>query len=415
MSSEKTSNKYSRRDLLKMSAIAGVGVALGAGGFGAVTAMSDVLAQPSSKENKKINNDVIPFYGEHQAGIDTPQQDYMYIAALHLITDHKQEIIKLFKEWTNLSEALSKGSVKTASSSNDFLPPADTGESEDLTSSNLTITFGLGPTFFMKNGVDRFGIANQKPKYLKDIPLMPRDAIQEPFVEGDICIQVCADNQQVAFHAIRNLMKASNGVAEIAWMQSGFLNKADGKTPRNLFGFKDGTANPDNNDKKSLNEIVWADQDEPGWMKNGTYMAFRKILMTLEIWDRTSLKSQEDTFGRKKMSGAAYGRVNEHDSVDLSQLPANSHVRLAKESGQQIFRRAYSYTDGIDQTTGHMSAGLAFISFQKNPEVQLIPMLKKLSQVDLLNEYTKHIGSAMFAIPGGINQGEYLAKNLLES
>jgi deferrochelatase/peroxidase EfeB len=150
-------------------------------------------------------------------------------------------------------------------------------------------------------------------------------------------------------------------------------------------------------------------------MNGGSYMACRKIQMLLEVWDRISLKDQEDTFGRKKISGAAYGKVNENDSVDVKQLPNNSHVRVGKESGQQIFRRAFSYTDGLDQTTGNMNAGLMFISFQKNPEVQLFPMLKKLSQIDTLNEYTKHIGSALFAIPGGIRKGDYLAQSLLES
>lgn len=413
MSSEIKPNTVSRRNLLKASAIAGVGMAIGASGFGAVTAMSDVLERPSNKD--KASKSTIPFYGEHQAGIATPQQGFAYIAAFNLLTDQKQEVIKLFKNWSSLAYALSIGQANKETGSNDFLPPTDTGESEDLSPSNITITFGLGSSFFLKDGRDRFGIASKKPKHLQDIPAMPRDALKDPFIGGDICIQVCADDQQIAFHGLRNLMKSANGIAEIKWIQSGFLSSPDGKTPRNLFGFKDGTANAKPRDESAMNRIVWAGADEPDWMTGGSYMAVRKIQMMLESWDRSSLKSQEDTFGRNKKTGAAYGKAKEHDSVDLSQLPRDSHTRVAKETGQEIFRRAYSYTEGMDPTTGNINAGLMFISYQKDPDTQFLPMLKKLSQVDRLNEYTKHIGSAMFAIPGGIRKGEYIAQNLLEA
>ncbi|MGG5254109.1 iron uptake transporter deferrochelatase/peroxidase subunit [Neobacillus sp. SM06] len=413
MSSKSSSNKFSRRDILKMTAMAGAGIALGASGFGAVTAMSDVFDKQANASPKE-QGDVISFFGKHQAGIATPQQAYAYIAAFKLLTEDKQEVIKLFKQWTDLGAKLSEGKINTETSINDFVPPADSGEADDFSSSKLTITFGLGSTFFIKNGIDRYGLAQQKPKQLKDIPPMPKDALQEPFIGGDLCIQVCADVQQVAFHAIRNLIKTASGLAEVQWIQAGFLNKKDGQTPRNLFGFKDGTANPSPDDQAAFQSIVWASEDEPDWMNGGSYMACRKIQMMLEVWDRSSFKNQEDTFGRKKSSGAAYGKLNEHDAVDVTQLPFNSHVRIAKETGQQIFRRAYSYTDGMDPTTGNLNAGLMFISYQKNPETQFIPMLRKLSQFDMLNEYTKHIGSALFAVPGGIRKGEYLAQRLLE-
>ncbi|WP_042348745.1 iron uptake transporter deferrochelatase/peroxidase subunit [Bacillus massiliigorillae] len=411
-----SSRKITRRELLKLSAVAGAGVAIGASGLGAVTALSEGGFSKSTVS--KVNDEelIVPFYGEHQAGIITPQQTNMYIASFNLMTNDRKDVINLLKDWTSLSNILSKGKVKDDDTVNDFQSPTDTGESEDLTPSRLTITFGFGPSFFMKDGVDRYGVAKHKPKYLKDIPATNGEVLQEHLVGGDLCIQVCADSQQVAFHSIRNLIRAASGTALVHWMQQGFINVPDGgKTPRNLFGFKDGTANPSADDQKSLQEMVWAGDNEPEWMKAGTYMACRKIQMFLEMWDRTSLKAQEDTFGRKKSSGAAYGSVGEHDEVDTSQLPNVSHTRIAKETGQRILRRAYSYMDGMDQVTGNMDAGLMFICFQRNPDKQFVPMLKKLSQIDMMNEYIKHIGSAMFACPGGIKKGEYVAQRLFES
>ncbi|RDI45918.1 iron uptake transporter deferrochelatase/peroxidase subunit [Falsibacillus pallidus] len=404
--------KYSRREMLKMSALAGAGIAVGASGLGTITAIADKLfVSPAENDDKK---QTVPFYGAHQAGIITPQQSYSYTASFNLLTDDRQQVIKLFKKWTEIAAAMTVGQEIGSGFSNDWLPPKDTGEAEDLSTANLTITYGLGSTFFRKDGKDRFGVASRKPKYLRDIPKMPGEALDEAYTGGDICIQVCADIQQTAFHAIRNFIKNAIGTAEVKWIQGGFLSAPTGKTGRNLFGFKDGTANRSVKDKSGHQKIIWADSSEPSWMIGGTYMAIRKIKMFLEVWDRSSLKDQEDTFGRKKDSGAAYGNVKEHQEVNAEKLPANSHVRLAKSMKQEIFRRGYSYTDGIDQKTGSINAGLFFISFQQNPDKQFIPMLKLMSQKDKLNEYTKHIGSALFACPGGIKKGQYMAQGILE-
>ena len=49
-------------------------------------------------------------------------------------------------------------------------PPSDTGEALGLPASQLTLTIGFGPSFFVKDGKDRFGIADQKPAELVDLP-----------------------------------------------------------------------------------------------------------------------------------------------------------------------------------------------------------------------------------------------------
>ncbi|SDM84494.1 deferrochelatase/peroxidase EfeB [Fictibacillus solisalsi] len=411
---QKEPNQYSRREMLKMSLLTGAGVAISMSGIGALTSMTNVFGETVKKSGSSSEKDIISFYGKHQAGIVTPQQTYTYLAAFDFTTSSKGDVIRLLKQWTLLAESMSQGKADHKYS-NDWLPPKDTGEALDLPPSRLTLTFGFGPSFFSKKGIDRFGVKRKSPKHLKDIPLMPRDNLQEPFIGGDFCVQACAEDQQVAFHAIRNFIKSAVGKAEVRWMQSGFISAKHGKTPRNLFGFKDGTANADPKDSKAHEQIIWAGDEEPAWMNGGSYMAFRKIKMFLEVWDRSSLKDQEDTFGRKKESGAPYGKINEHDKVNPIQMPPDSHTAIAKRTGQQIYRRAYSYTDGVDPKTGYVDAGLLFISYQKNPAEQFIPMLKKMSKADKLNEYTQHIGSAMFAMPRGIKKGEYIGQPLFDS
>jgi len=412
MESNKKAPGMSRRDFLKISASVGVGLAIGASG---VAAIDKVItpASTSAAENGAAE-DRIPMYGQHQAGIITPQQTYMYLASMRITATDRAEVIQLFRDWTKFCD-LSTAGKTMRTGDNPLLPPSDTGETLDLPAANLTVTFGFGPSFFSLDGKDRFGIADKLPRYLKDIPRMPRDNLDHSMSGGDICIQVCAEDQQVAFHAIRNFIRLSTGTATMNWLQEGFISGRSGQTPRNLFGFKDGTANILHQNEAGYKDVVWAGEDEPAWMQGGTYMAYRKVRMFLEMWDRSSLSDQEDTFGRHKESGAAYGANSEFDSFDSSHMPIDAHVRLAKESKQLIHRRGYSYTDGVESRTGNVSAGLLFISFQRNPEEQLVPMLKLMQSKDALNPYTSHVASGLFACPGGLREGQYIGQSIMES
>lgn len=401
----------SRRDFLKLTTSVGLGLAIGATGMAAIE--KAITPTPTSAANS-TPEDAISMYGEHQAGILTPQQTYMYLASFRITTTNKADVIRLFKDWTKFSDlSTSGGTMKTGD--NPLLPPSDTGETVDLSASKLTITHGFGPTFFSQDGKDRFGIASKKPLYLKDIPRMPRENLDPSMSGGDVCIQVCAEDQQVAFHAVRNFIRLATGYATVNWLQEGFISGKAGTTPRNLFGFKDGTANKLHDNAEGYDKVVWAGGDEPAWMKGGSYMAYRKVRMLLEVWDRSSLSDQEATFGRYKESGAGFGKKGEFDTVDPSQMPASSHVAIAKQSKQLIHRRGYSYTDAVDPRTGNVNAGLLFIGFTRNPDEQLIPMLKLMQSQDKLNEYTSHIASGMFACPGGLKEGQYMGQSILES
>ncbi|MCM3745741.1 iron uptake transporter deferrochelatase/peroxidase subunit [Paenibacillus pasadenensis] len=411
MKSDKGSSRLTRRDFLKLSAVAGAALTLGGGGASAImSALGRDQSTAAASESDKH-----PFYGARQSGIVTPQQKYMYLASFRVIAESKGELSAMLKEWTKFSTLAADGGHRQDSGSN-LLPPPDTGESVGLGAANLTLTFGFGESFFAADGKDRFGINHRKPLYLQSIPHMPKDHLEPSFQAGDIAVQVCADDQQIAFHSLRNLIRLASGKAIVNWMEEGFISVPDGgQTPRNLFGFKDGTANLLHHSDKGYNDVVWAGQSEPLWMQGGSYLAYRKIRMLLEVWDRTSLKDQEDTFGRTKESGAAYGAAGEFDAVTAARLPADSHVELAKQSRQSIHRRAYSYTGGIDSRTGQLDAGLLFLSYQRNPQEQFIPMLRLMQSKDRLNEYTQHVASALYACPPGIREGQYIGQSLLEA
>lgn len=392
--------KMDRREFLKKAGIGGAGLALGLSGASAFFANKEHGSKQIADGQEEIS-----FYGKHQAGITTPMQKNTYFVVLDLRTTDKNELIQLFKDWTDYSQKLVNGNLVKKDGSNALLPPSDTGETVGLNPYRLTLTFGVSASFLTKLGLEK-----KRPKLFRDLPAFPKEQLREQYTGGDIVIQACADDEQVAFHAVRNLIRKGRNKVTMKWSQSGFAAIGDRmETPRNLFGFKDGTANVTT--EKDFDKVVWADSND--WMKNGSYMAVRRIIMHLETWDRTNLQEQENTFGRYKESGAPFGKQNEFDEVDLSLLPVDSHVRLAKEVDLPILRRSYSYSDGIDPKTGQFDAGLLFIAFQKDPD-RFVKIQTNLGADDKMNEYVTHIGSGLFACFGGVKEGGYIGQDLFE-
>ena len=392
--------KMDRREFLKKAGIGGAGLALGLSGASAFFANKE-----QGSKNIADGQEEISFYGKHQAGITTPMQRNIYFVVLDLRTTDKTDVIQLFKDWTDYSQKLVNGDLVKKDGSNALLPPSDTGETVGLNPYRLTLTFGVSASFLTKLGLDK-----KRPKLFRDLPAFPKEQLREQYTGGDIVIQACADDEQVAFHAVRNLIRKGRNKVTMKWSQSGFAAIGDRmETPRNLFGFKDGTANVTT--EKDFDKVVWADSQD--WMNNGSYMAVRRIIMHLETWDRTNLQEQENTFGRYKESGAPFGKKDEFDEVDLSLLPVDSHVRLAKEVDLPILRRSYSYSDGIDPKTGQFDAGLLFIAFQKDPD-RFVKIQTNLGADDKMNEYVTHIGSGLFACFGGVKEGGYIGQDLFE-
>ncbi|MBV9685053.1 MAG: Dyp-type peroxidase [Solirubrobacterales bacterium] len=61
---------------------------------------------------------------------------------------------------------------------------------------------------------------------------------------------------------------------------------------------------------------------------------------------------------------------------------------------------------------GAVAAGQLFICFQRDPRAQFIPMQTRLALNDLLNEHTKHMGSAIFACRPGAPRGGFVGQGL---
>ena len=390
-----------RRGFIKQCGIISAGLVAG----------TAAKAQDAASATPPAAHDEIPYYGEHQAGITTPAQKHIYFLVADLHTDDREKIKEMFQLWTAYSLRLTRGEHVKPYSKNLYIPPTDTGEADSLNPHNLTLTFGVSPSFFSKLGID-----NLRPPELAELPHFPRDQLQPQYTGGDICIQACADDPQVAFHAVRNLVRGARLNLTMRWSQAGFnsYDSAD-ETPRNLFAFKDGTANLSG---ENLDKVVWVEKD--GWLKGGSYLVARRIKMFLETWDRTSLGEQHNTFGRYRDSGAPMGQHEEHEPINLGLLddkgepamPTTSHARIAHATGHNILRRSFSYASGIDDK-GQFDTGLLFISYQNSPQ-PFIDIQNAFGNVDKMNEYITHIGSGLFAcFPGVKDENDYLGKALL--
>ncbi|MDN5930309.1 MAG: iron uptake transporter deferrochelatase/peroxidase subunit [Pseudonocardia sp.] len=406
----------SRRRLLGAGAVGAAAV-----GVGAVACGSPGAAVAAER--------VVPFRGERQAGIVTPAQDRLHFVALDVLTDDREELRGLLRRWTAAAERMTAGAETTpdgATGGNPNSPPDDTGEALGLPAAALTLTFGVGPSLFEKVGLDPALL----PAALAELPPFTGDQLDPARSGGDLCIQACADDPQVAVHAVRNLVRMGFGTTSVRWSQLGFGRTSSTSTtqttPRNLFGFKDGTNNVKAEDPAALREQVWvAAGDGPAWLDGGSYLVARRIRMHIEIWDRTSLAEQETIIGRTKGTGAPLGSAAEFDLADFAAtdetgeplIAENAHIRLASAQalgGAKILRRGYNFVDGSDGQ-GHLDAGLFFVAFMRDPQAQFVPMQRALANSDVMMEYIEHTGSAVFACPAGVGEGGYWGQSLLEA
>jgi deferrochelatase/peroxidase EfeB len=413
------------------------GLLVGAGGaLASVGAGALARAQaPAPKGAAALKE---PFFGPHQGGIATPRQAQTYFAAFDLLAKTRDDLIAMLRLWTVGASRMCVGETIRDMGDDVSVAAPDGGSALGLSPSRLTITFGFGPGLFMKDGADRYGLGPRRPPALVDMPKFNGDQLEAERTGGDLSVQACADDPQVAFHAVRELARLSYGSAQFRWAQAGFLpDTSAGETTRNLMGFKDGTVEPGAapDSPGPFGKVVWVGDEGPDWMRGGSYLAARRIRISLEHWDRSEVDFQEQVIGRHKYSGAPIGKTNERDLLGLDRLDAdgnpviadNAHVRLGAaetNGGAQVFRRPYSYNDGVrflaerwpPWRQGIMyDSGLFFLCYQRDPREGFIKIYQNMAKLDALNQFTTHTGGGLFACPGGIGEGEFVGERLFRS
>jgi deferrochelatase/peroxidase EfeB len=379
----------SRRSLLRGGLLAGAGLGVGAvaGGFA-----GRAVAGPATTAVAE------PFQGVHQAGIVTNSQRQTVLAAFDLTGNERGDLTALLQAWTRLGGELVTGASVTipiyspGPGGGDAYADATGGSTTDdsfeaygLGPNRLTLTVGFGRSLFVTaGGADRFGLSGQLPAALIDLPHFAGDELAAADGSGDLFLQACADDPQVAFHAVRSLGRIAPDVATLRWTQLGFSPDNTAGTPRNLMGFKDGTMTSNVHPPADLDATVWAGPEGPAWMHGGSYLVYRRIRITLEHWDRLPPGQQEQVIGRQKLSGAPLGAASEFSALDLDQrdargnlvIPVDSHVRLAAPAtngGAVMLRRAFSYQQRYDPVHRALAAVAAGAGVRRGPAVPGLP------------------------------------------
>ncbi|MET8058623.1 iron uptake transporter deferrochelatase/peroxidase subunit [Streptomyces microflavus] len=412
----------SRRRLLGGVGAAGAtGLVLGAGGGAAGYAATRSDAPTALTA---VGSTEAMFHGKHQPGITTPLQARGHLVAFDLVAGAgRKEAVALMRRWSAVARELMAG--RPAGGSADG-PGHDTGIALDAGPSSLTVTFGFGRTFFA-----RTGLTSRLPAALDPLPPFSSDQLDAKRSDGDLWVQIGADDALVAFHALRAVQKESAGTVKVRWQMNGF-NRTPGATARpmtarNLMGQIDGTGNPKPADEDFDRRIfVPASPGTPQeWLEGGSYAVVRRIRMLLDDWEKLPVDGQEQVIGRRKADGAPLSGGSETTAMDLDKagpdgrlvIPDNAHARISspeKNGGAAMLRRPFSYHDGISED-GTPDAGLLFVCWQADPFQGFVPVQRKLDRGDALSPFIRHEASGLFAVPGGAAEGEYVGQRLLES
>lgn len=403
----------------------------GALGTGAAVGVGAALAGCSASEEQPAPAEQRPRYvefeGLHQTGITAipvPAQGLM--AAFTVIADGRDQLAATLAELSDEIRGLMSGRPPEQRGS--AYPPVDSGIlGEEPPPDNLSVVVSLGASLFD----DRFGLADRRPKELVQMPFLANDRLDPELSHGDLLLTLEAGHVDTLQFALRQIMRRTRRQLVLHWMIDGYARGAGvashAATPRNLMGFKDGTANLDSDDKALMDRHVWVgpDDGEPAWAVGGSYQAVRIIRMFVEFWDRTRLVEQEEIFGRSKISGAPLGMTDEFADPDYAedpegnQIPLDAHIRLAnprtaETADSLILRRGFSYVRSFDGA-GRLDQGLAFISYQRSLERGFLAVQKRLTG-EPLEEYILPVGGGFFfALPGVQGSDQFLGEALVGS
>jgi dye decolorizing peroxidase len=395
----------------------GAAGAAGATGLAATAALAGAGASDAPALTT-VGSASVPFHGTHQAGITTPLQARGHLVAFDLADGAgRRAAASLLRRWSAAAERMASGRV----------PAGDNQIALDAGPSSLSVTFGFGRSFFAKTG-----LAAQLPEALAPLPEFSQDHLDAARSNGDLWIQIGADDALVAFHALRILQKEASGAATVRWQMNGF-NRTPGttaqpRTARNLMGQIDGTNNPRPTDPDFSRRVfvpAAGSSRSPTWMGGGSYAVVRRIRMLLDSWDNLPPARQEKVIGRRKSDGAPLSGGTESTSPDLGRrgadgfltIAADAHIRVAapeSNGGAAMLRRPFSFHDGF-RSDGAPDAGLLFVCWQADPLTGFVPVQRKLDSGDGLSRFLRHESSALFAVPGGAREGEYVGQHLLES
>ena len=393
-------------------------VTSGAAAAAAVTAAGfAALPANAAAADTSTPAEAVSFEGVNQAGVYRPAkpQSSSCFAVFTLTATSPAQLQELLKTLTDRIRFLTSGGTPVAAGSG--APPSDSEVlGPNVPSDGLTVTVGLGAGVFDR----RFGLASKAPRGLTEMRVFPADVPDPAWMGGEVLLQICATSQDTVHHALRDLTRFTRAWMQPQWQINGFVSppRPTGAS-RNLFGYKDGIANPAED-----SGLVWIGKDagQPEWAVGGTFIVVRLIRMLIEFWDRVSVSEQDTMIGRRRDTGAPLTGnletdVPAYDADPQGQvIPLTAHIRLAnpataETNGSRFLRRGYNYVLGAD-ATGNQNVGLIFTCYQANIQQQFEAVQERLADEPMVDYIQTFGGQYFIGLPGVAEAGSYLGQGL---
>jgi len=301
-------------------------------------------------------------------------------------------------------------------------------------SGQLSVLIGFGPTLFSIRGIERKIPRDFKDKqFLPPIggaPVIHDSGIKYSHFQHEnlgttqhIGIQFTSKTQLATYRAVVETWKylsniePSKRILNFTEFFTGFQRDDS----RSWLGFHDQVSNIDTlNERKEAifinrgnNNLVPRDF----WTEGGTYLAFLRTAINLEIWEKIEQKQQEIIIGRDKLTGIPLAGIDKkgnpvttercppvseiraydkrfHDHPDYFSKPQLSkmngvdesasiqrlsqshigrvrhvnHLRAGNTASRRIFRQGFDFIQPIyNNSTMKLIVGLNFVSFQNDP------------------------------------------------
>ena len=186
----------------------------------AVAGFTTAEKQPAGQASASPSG-IIPFHGQHQAGILTDRQAAAAFVAFDVTAANRSELTDLLHTLTDRARLLTTGG--TPPEIGISAPPSDSGLlGLPIPAGGLTVTVGVGASLFD----DRFGLAAQRRSGCARWTRFANDDLDPARCDGDLLLQICADNRDTVLHALRDLTRHTRGGMQPRWRVDGFAGPA---------------------------------------------------------------------------------------------------------------------------------------------------------------------------------------------